>query len=161
MPNISALYIDDCEIGSKGAKALAAVLEELPSLRTLSLCTCEITASGGYTLARYCGVWGCYYYCCYSFSLLFPLFGFRCGSAYILSGVLITLLIFLLYVLCLLMTFFHVRSLSLRAVAKLPRFVNLELNGNQFTEDAIDAIRTVLHNAGKVLGGTIIVLFMF
>jgi hypothetical protein len=43
---------------------------------------------------------------------------------------------------------------SYRAVATLPHFVNLELNGNQITEAGVDAIRAVLHGAGKILGGT-------
>lgn len=42
---------------------------------------------------------------------------------------------------------------SYRAVAKLPSFVNLELNGNTICEAGVDAIRSVLQNAGKVLGG--------
>lgn len=38
-------------------------------------------------------------------------------------------------------------------MADLPQFVNLELNGNQICEAGVDAVRSVLHNAGKILGG--------
>jgi hypothetical protein len=38
-------------------------------------------------------------------------------------------------------------------VAKLPHFVNLELNGNQISEAGVEAIRSLLHGAGKILGG--------
>jgi hypothetical protein len=40
-----------------------------------------------------------------------------------------------------------------RTVAKLPHFVNLELNGNQISEAGVEAIRSLLHGAGKILGG--------
>jgi hypothetical protein len=40
-----------------------------------------------------------------------------------------------------------------RAVASLPQFVSLELNGNQICEAGVEAIRAVLHGAGKILGG--------
>ena len=38
-------------------------------------------------------------------------------------------------------------------MAQLPEFVNLELNGNQFSEAAVEAMQGVLQAAGKVLGG--------
>lgn len=52
-PSLEALYVDDCEIGSSGARHIAAAVKKLSNLRTLSLCTCEITAAGAYVLARY------------------------------------------------------------------------------------------------------------
>lgn len=52
LPGLTALYLDDCEIGSTGARHIAAALKKLSNLRTLSLCTCEITAAGAYALAR-------------------------------------------------------------------------------------------------------------
>lgn len=52
-PSLEVLYIDDCELGSGGAKHIAAAVKKLSNLRTLSLCTCEITAAGAYILARY------------------------------------------------------------------------------------------------------------
>ena len=39
-----------------------------------------------------------------------------------------------------------------RAVAKLPGFKQLELNGNQIFEESIEEIRKVLASAGKTLG---------
>lgn len=44
--------MDDCELGTKGARELAGALRKLTNLRTLSLCTCEITAAGAYVLAK-------------------------------------------------------------------------------------------------------------
>ena len=40
-----------------------------------------------------------------------------------------------------------------RAVAELPNFVNLEINGNQISEAGVEAVKSVLQQAGKVLGG--------
>lgn len=42
-----------------------------------------------------------------------------------------------------------------RAVAELPKFVNLELNGNMICEAGVDAIKSVLLGASKVLGGAL------
>ena len=53
LPQLTALYLDDCEIGTEGARHIASALKKLTNLRTLSLCTCEITAAGAYVLARY------------------------------------------------------------------------------------------------------------
>jgi len=52
LPQLTALYLDDCEIGTEGARHIASALKKLTNLRTLSLCTCEITAAGAYVLAR-------------------------------------------------------------------------------------------------------------
>jgi Ran GTPase-activating protein (RanGAP) involved in mRNA processing and transport len=52
IPGLSALFLDDCELGSEGARHIAAAVKKLKNLRTLSLCTCEITAAGAYMLAR-------------------------------------------------------------------------------------------------------------
>lgn len=46
-----------------------------------------------------------------------------------------------------------VHACECRAVADLPKFVNLELNGNQICEAGVDAIKSVLMGAGKILGG--------
>ncbi len=53
LPQLTALYLDDCEIGTEGARHIASAVKKLTNLRTLSLCTCEITAAGAYVLARY------------------------------------------------------------------------------------------------------------
>lgn len=52
LPQLTALYLDDCEIGTEGARHIASAVKKLTNLRTLSLCTCEITAAGAYVLAR-------------------------------------------------------------------------------------------------------------
>lgn len=52
LPSLQALYLDDNEIGSKGCHLLAIVIKKLNNLKLLSLCTCEITASGGYAIAK-------------------------------------------------------------------------------------------------------------
>mmetsp|Transcript_22072 Transcript_22072/g.21330 ORF Transcript_22072/g.21330 Transcript_22072/m.21330 type:complete len:491 (-) Transcript_22072:355-1827(-) len=52
MSGLKDLSIDDNEIGSEGAVFLAEGVKGLKSLETLSLCTCEVTAVGVYTLAR-------------------------------------------------------------------------------------------------------------
>ena len=59
MPNLTALLIDDCDLGTEGAKCIAKAIAagKLPKLRTLSCCTCEITAAGAYYLARYGLTW--------------------------------------------------------------------------------------------------------
>lgn len=44
-------------------------------------------------------------------------------------------------------------------MAKLPSFLNLELNGNQISEAGVDAIRSVLQGAGKILGGECLLPF--
>ena len=41
----------------------------------------------------------------------------------------------------------------IRAVARLPSFVKLDVNGNAFSENAVEAITKVLKNAKKALGG--------
>lgn len=46
------LAIDDNAIESDGARLLAECIPNMPSLRTLSACTCEITAAGAYLLAK-------------------------------------------------------------------------------------------------------------
>ena len=48
-----------------------------------------------------------------------------------------------------------------RAVAELPQFVNLELNGNQISEAGVEAVKGVLLQAGKVLGGGCTFCFIF
>ena len=53
LPALTALYLDDCEIGTEGARHIAGAVKKLSNLQTLSLCTCEITAAGAYVLARY------------------------------------------------------------------------------------------------------------
>lgn len=45
------------------------------------------------------------------------------------------------------------QNINYRAVAELPNFVNLELNGNQISEAGLEAVKGVLSQAGKVLGG--------
>ena len=52
LPQLAALFLDDCEIGTEGARHIAGAVKKLTNLRTLSLCTCEITAAGAYVLAR-------------------------------------------------------------------------------------------------------------
>ena len=52
LTNLTELYLDDFEIGSAGARHVAAAVKMLTNLRTLSMTTCEITSSGGYVLAR-------------------------------------------------------------------------------------------------------------
>ena len=40
-----------------------------------------------------------------------------------------------------------------RAVAKLPHFKNLEMNGNQLVERAVEDVRSLLEERNMVLGG--------
>ena len=49
---LTALYLDDNEFGTDGAKSIAKNLKFLSKLKTLSCCTCEITAGGAYFLAK-------------------------------------------------------------------------------------------------------------
>jgi len=39
-----------------------------------------------------------------------------------------------------------------KTVSELPCFTNLEINGNALSDNGVDAIKGVLHNAGKILG---------
>ena len=52
LPQLTALYLDDCEIGTEGARHIASAVKNLSNLRTLSLCTCGICELGGYLLAE-------------------------------------------------------------------------------------------------------------
>lgn len=49
---LTHLQLDDNELGSQGAKNIAAAMSHMPALRTLSCTGCEITADGAYALAR-------------------------------------------------------------------------------------------------------------
>jgi Ran GTPase-activating protein 1 len=52
LSGLKHLSLDDNELESEGAIAIAKGIAHLQALETLSICTCEITANGAYMLAR-------------------------------------------------------------------------------------------------------------
>ncbi len=46
------LYLDDNELGNKGALALINAIKNMRSLRLLSCCTCEIGGKAGVNLIK-------------------------------------------------------------------------------------------------------------
>jgi hypothetical protein len=85
LPALTALYLDDCEIGTEGARHIAGAVKKLSNLQTLSLCTCEITAAGAYVLARYVVFVG-FVYCSFALCVLLYTFA-RCPKFNILTPV--------------------------------------------------------------------------
>lgn len=92
LSSLETLLIDDNEFGTDGVFFLYESVKsnQLPSLTTLSCCSCEITSKGAYLLAR--------------------------------------------------------------AVSKQKRFLRLELNGNQLTERAVEEVKNIFNQSGKILG---------
>ena len=52
VPNMEELYLDDNELGNKGALALINAIKNMRSLRLLSCCTCEIGGKAGVNLIK-------------------------------------------------------------------------------------------------------------
>ena len=52
LAGLKDLAVDDNELGSEGAVAIASGLRSLQQLETLSMCTCEVTAAGAFAVAR-------------------------------------------------------------------------------------------------------------
>jgi len=50
--SLQELHMDDNSLESEGAKTISAAVNNLPVLKKLSMCSCEITAAGAYALAK-------------------------------------------------------------------------------------------------------------